>query len=222
MSFKWPWEKRDPPKRPKDTIESLREQQKKNYPGLVSPDIPDLKEPIDNLISLINDLGTLVSDLADFIQKLNPADIVTQIKELGKIIIPFSCIVPLLEQAMKAYNDSQKYDLDKLIQGPNLDSDLAHELARVFAIPYVGDLVKNQINLSWMDRYQKTTGRGFPTALDQLHYFANGGISSSSIMADVTSAIPRFFMDNRNSSSDKFNKGYRAALSEKRTHRPRP
>lgn len=166
------------------------------------------------------DFDGLYKALSDIIKLLkNLPEVVKQLTEIVKIVTPFTCIIPLLKRSMDAYNDLQNVDVGEIVKAPNLDYDSAYELARLFAIPYIGDLVKNQINLAWLDRYQKSTGRGFPSSLDQLHFMVNGGITPATYITEVTSRVPDFFLDNDIDMSI-FSKGYRKALKEHLTKHP--
>lgn len=141
--------------------------------------------------------------------------------ELIKALVPLTCIVPFLQKIADSMRDLDNITRDLDIQGPNLDKDAARAMARVMAVPYVGDVVKNEINLAWMDRYQRITGRGFPSALDQLHYFVSGGITPSTLISEVSARVPEFFLDN-DVDTEPFNKGYQDAIKELRYHKPVP
>lgn len=187
------------------------------------PGFPDVVTPITDAVNQLKDLvigfEKCISDTMDFLKKLDPEKLVQDLSELVKVIAPFSCIVPLLEMSAKAYDDIKDYSLDRELQAPNLNSDVAHELTRVLAVPVVGDMVRNQINLAWMDRYQHITGRGFPSALDQMRYLVSGGVTPASFISELESKAPDFFLNNDPDVS-KFNKGYAAALKEKSLGKP--
>lgn len=171
------------------------------------------------LIAAIAEFTKAVHDFTNFIMSLDPATIAKGVKDIYEVLTPFSCIVPLLKMASTAYNDVKDYSLDRALQAPNLDPQVARELSRVLAIPVIGDAVRNQINLAWMDRYQHITGRGFPSALDQMRYLVSGGVTPTSMISEIESKAPDFFLNNE-PDIDKFNKGYAAALKEKSLGKP--
>lgn len=157
--------------------------------------LPDL----NGIYKALSDIVKLLSDIPNLLSVLN--QVANLLTELSKAVIPFSCILPLATKIMESFGDLEKTDLAGVIKSPNLSKDTAREMSRLLSVPFVGDIARNEINLAWLERYMKSTGRGFMSSLDQLHYFANGGIGPSSIMSSAVSHVPDFFIDNDNSFS---------------------
>lgn len=162
----------------------------------------------------IKDVGSLITDLKDFIT--NMVDLTRGskdfIEELKNIMVPFGALKPVLEKMDEAVKDVNNLDLKDVLNGPNLDTAAAQELSRMLAIPYFGSVLKNQIDLAWLDRYQKLIHRGFPTALDELHYLASGGITPVNMINEIESKLPNFMLDNTNPRPSMFDKGFKEGL----------
>lgn len=141
---------------------------------------------------------------------------------LYSLALPFAGLKPALEMMTKAIGEMNDCDVGKIIQEPNLDVDAANELARMLAVPYLGDVLKNQIELAWMSRYQKIIGRGFPTALDQLRYLVSGGMSPINMMNEMNNRMPDFMLDNQKTAHSNFDIGFKEAFTESKKHRPIP
>lgn len=172
-------------------------------------------EAIKALTAVLNGsvIGAAFDPIVSAIKSVE--DAVALVETAIKAFVPFTCLIPLFQQVATAWSDLDNVKRDLEIQGPNLDKDAARELARVLAVPLVGDVVKNEVNLAWLDRYQRITGRGFPTALDQLHYMVSGGITPASLISEVSARVPEFFLDNENDIRQ-FNKGYKSAIRSMR------
>lgn len=170
------------------------------------------------LIDIVPKLAAIAGALADLTKTMS--GISGTISSIQSILAPFSGLDPLLNKIRDAVNDVNNLDLDKAIQAPNLDIDVAHSLSRALSVPFIGEIVRNEVNLAWMKRYQSVTGRGFPTALDQLHYLTEGGVTPTSMISELTSRLPDFFLTNEHSDVSKFDKGYEAAVRQSKTHRP--
>lgn len=168
--------------------------------------------------SVAVDVVTKLAEIAGAIADLNKSmsGISGTINSIESILSPIAGLDSLLKQLRESANDMKNLDLDKAIQAPNLDLETAHALSRALALPYVGSVISNEINLAWMKRYQNITGRGFPTALDQLHYLTQGGITPMNFITEISSRVPEFFLDHEHQDRSKYNEGFEDA---KRAHK---
>lgn len=177
-----------------------------------------LNDTLKPIVDSLGSLATLTLTVDDILKGVTEL-----IKCLSSVAFIVSQLAPLVDMFAKAYDDVKDVSVDRLLKAPNLDKDNANRLSAVLAVPYVGTILQNQINLAWMDRYQHITGRGFPTVLDQLRFLVSGGVTPANMVSEITTRAPDFFLENETDVS-KFNKGYKDALKEKTTHKavPRP
>lgn len=154
----------------------IEEPLKKAYENALGSEI--LQKPFTFLIADIKQLVESMRQIVDFWQQVNP---------MLRVIMNSFNEWNSLQERMKASGQD--------LSAPNLDPVLAGQITALMSVPIVGQMVRGAVNYAHMARYQKLTGRGFASDLDQLYWLANGPASAAAGGIDqAVSKIPAFFL----------------------------